>query len=101
MQKPTSKARPSATWAHRYSGPNAEVWMHEKCSEEIKDLGTAQAPIEACMNKMYCKIENPASIPKSKLNRNEGRRGPKKLLIQAFKSKHGRVYGVEGSVHGK
>jgi len=100
MQKPRDKVT-ATKWVQRFSGPNAQVWMHEKCREEIKDLGEARAPIEACMNKMYCQMENPNSIPKSKLNRNEGRHGARHLLVQAFKNKHGRVYGVEGSVRGK
>lgn len=53
------------------------------------------------MNKMYCSVEKPSSIPKSKLNLNEGRHGPHKWMVQAFKNRHGRVYGIQGTVHGK
>lgn len=87
-------------WSRRFSGPNAEVWMHDRCAKEIVDLET-RAKIEACMDKMYCQMERPELIPTSKLARNEGRHGPAKRLVQAFKSGNGRVYGVEGSIRGK
>jgi hypothetical protein len=67
----------------------------------MKELGKARAKIEACMGKMYCQMERSDQVPPTKLNRNEGRHGPKKLLVQTFKSGQGRVYGVEGSIRGK
>lgn len=89
------------TWSRRSTGPNAEVWMHERCIDEMKELGKARAKIQACMDKMYCQMERSDQVPPAKLNRNEGRHGPNKLLVQAFKNGQGRVYGVEGSIRGK
>ncbi len=90
-------------WKKRFSGPNAEVWMHDRCAKEMENLGKSRAPIEACMDNMYCRMERADQIPKAKLNRNEGRRGKNKPMIQAFKNKKygGRVYGIEGSIRGK
>lgn len=91
-------------WVELFTGPNASVWVHNKCKKELEDLNTNdRAKIEACMKKMYCTMERPEDIPPSKLNPNEGRHsdGKREYRLQAFKSFQGRVYGAQGSINGK
>lgn len=97
------RAEPSRIeWTEFCSGPNSSVWIHERCKKEIDDIPQKdRAKIQACMEEMYCTMESVGNIPKSKFNRNEGRHGSEKRLVQAFKSFQGRVYGVEGSIDGK
>lgn len=89
------------TWTRLYNGPNADIWVHKRCLKEMEDLSAKDsAKIKATMSKTYCMMENPSQISPERLNRNEGRHGCLNLMVQAFKSHQGRVYGVEGSVYG-
>jgi hypothetical protein len=86
-------------WEQFCDGPNASVWMYSECLGDFRSLPIRdQAKIEATMKDFYCSMEN-ASIPKKRLNLNEGRHD--RFLVQAFKADQSRVYGVAGSIDGK
>lgn len=100
---PFAEPTPQA-WSRLYSGPNADVWIHVKCMEELNELDRDERKkIHACMDSWYCQMEKTSQIPPEKLVHNEGtaRAGGKERRVMAFKHHQGRVYGVEGSVDGK
>lgn len=100
---PTAESAPPA-WSRLCAGPNADVWVHEKCAKEMLDIEARQrAHIRSSMEDFYCQMERPEQVPNSRLSRDEGSRkvGGREFRAQAFKNVQGRVYGVEGSINGK
>jgi hypothetical protein len=91
-------------WTRRYTGSVADVWMHEKCIEELEGLDKDERKkLIAIMSAMYTQMEKTSLLPPEKLKHNEGmaKAGGKERRVMAFKHHQGRVYGVEGSVNGK
>lgn len=86
-------------WKMFCDGPVASIWMNKQCLEAFLALPLRdRAKIQATMERMYCTMEN-ASIPPKRLNYDEGRHDG--LQVWAFKEKQSRLYGVQGSIHGK
>ncbi|MCR9129439.1 MAG: hypothetical protein NXI12_07955 [Alphaproteobacteria bacterium] len=88
-------------------GATCDVYWNESYENEFRSRRVepkSAAKLQAVLTRMYCE-HGPENIPggSERLNRNEGRYlvGGKRLLVWAFKDFQLRVYGVEGSVHGK